>query len=192
MPNRLTHFSARLTVALLFPLLSVTAFGSDQEAPVSALPGVWHTHQLRFNYLGVDPTYSCDGLERVLKTLLRTSGAGSDMKVSAFPCPGGPGRPTKLLTAELKFTALQPTADASGEPTTPGAWHHVMIRADQPTLLSHADCELVDQFRSSILPAFATRNVTADLRCAAFQTTGYLYSLSFDVFAPRAMVPNPQ
>jgi hypothetical protein len=46
------------------------------------------------------------------------------------------------------------------------------------------DCELVEQFKSSVLPMFSTRNVVNHTTCVPHQESGSLIDLTFDAFTP--------
>ncbi|HLK70871.1 MAG TPA: hypothetical protein VKT19_02885 [Steroidobacteraceae bacterium] len=155
------------------------ALAQDQSAAAT-----WQHHKTTFNYLGFTPTYSCMGLEDALSYLLEQSGARLDHPVWAYPCNGS--APTKLLMARLDFSTLQPAADAASNPsgTARGVWRHVDISAIRSNPRLHgSDCELVDEFRATLLPMFATRNVRSNLHCIPYQTDGNLFDLSFDVLA---------
>ena len=64
-----------------------------------------------------------------------------------------------------------------------GAWRHVELAPQHPFELQAGDCELIEQFRDTLLPMFATRNLKQQISCVPHQQSGS-YSLSFDVFAP--------
>jgi hypothetical protein len=87
--------------------------------------------------------------------------------------------------AQLGFSTLWPTSlrDRADRRVVPGDWHHVTISPSN-LLAQGGDCELVQQFRSRILPLFDTRDVSSNLNCVPFQSNGHQFSLSFDVFAP--------
>jgi hypothetical protein len=59
----------------------------------------------------------------------------------------------------------------------------VLSPNDAPSQLHGSDCELVEEFKDKVLPQFTTRNVKSNLHCIPFQSTGYQFSLSFDVLA---------
>lgn len=170
---------------VLLLLAAVTGAGATLAAAADE-SGAWRSHQLRFNYLSPEPIYSCQGLKDTLLRLLKQSGAGQQISVVPGPCVRGYGSPEKLIYAELKFSTLVPAASAGagseGEAAA-GSWHTVTIGAHDPVLRG-GDCEVVEQFKDKVLPLFATRNVKANLNCIPFQTTGRLFSLSFEVFAP--------
>jgi len=151
-----------------------------------AEPGVWQSHQMIFNYLGAEPTYSCDGLSHILQALLKQAGARLDGPISAGPCSGGAGTPSKMLFARFKFSTLQPaSASGSDAASVPGEWKQVRFAPQHPlNVLSGGDCELDEEFKGKVLTMFATRNMKANLQCIPFQTTGYFFNLSFEVFVP--------
>jgi hypothetical protein len=85
----------------------------------------------------------------------------------------------KLAFAYLTFSSLQPPPD-----TAPGQWRHVVLAPRHPYQLDYGDCELVEQFRDTVLPMFTTRNVTNNVTCVPHQDEGSNFYLSYDVFAP--------
>jgi hypothetical protein len=152
-------------------------------------PGSWQPHKYEFHFMGFTSTYSCDGLADKLQLLLRAVGARPDATVIPL-CARGSGVPDKLAQASLKFSTLQladanaPGAPASAPDGAPGVWRHVELAPRHPFDLQAGDCELVEQFRDTLLPMFATRNVDNQVTCVPHQESGSNFSLSFDVFAP--------
>lgn len=148
----------------------------------------WQSHKVTFNYLGIQPVYSCEGLENELTFLLQQSGARLDRHVAAYPCIGF-GTPNKMLSATLNFSTLAPSSDSSGSQIN-AVWRHVEFSPNRSaSQLRGADCELVEEFKDKVLPQFTTRNVQANLHCIPYQTTGYQFSLSFDVLADSDASP---
>lgn len=149
-----------------------------QNEPVSAS---WQQHRKSFTYIGISPSYSCQGLRDALTFLLQQSGAKINRTVNVYPCSVGGGGPTPVPTANLDFSTLQ----AGGSGDTNAVWRHVDFSLTRSNPQLHgSDCELVQEFKDRLLPMFATRNVTANLRCIPHQTTGNQFDLSFDVLAP--------
>lgn len=149
-----------------------------QNEPVSAS---WHQHRKSFTYIGISPTYSCEGLKDALTFLLQQSGARINRTVTVSPCSIGGGGPIPVPTANLDFSTLQPggAGDASA------LWRHVDFSFTRSSPQLHgSDCELVQEFKDRLLPMFTTRNITANLHCIPHQTTGNQFDLSFDVLAP--------
>lgn len=153
-------------------------------------PGVWQKHEYSFVYLGFTSTYSCDGLADKLKILLITSGARPDAKARPGACASGFGRPDKFARADLTFYTLAPAGrdGSAAEGTTPGVWIPVAARAHKPRELATGDCELVEQFRSSVLPLFTTRNIDDHITCVPHQESGSIIDLKFESFgaAPKS------
>ena len=171
-------------------ILVVAAIAGTARATASAAdePGAWQSHHLQFYYMAFGSTYSCEGLETDLQGLLKQSGARQIAVTVGGPC----GTQEKLMLARLEFSTLRPIASGgdNGGQTVAGSWHRVMI-SPKYLLLQGGSCQLVQEFQSKVLPLFATRNVSANLDCIPFQSTGYLFSLNFDVFAPsNAKLPN--
>ena len=189
--------SARVALLALSTLTAGGAASATRAEPVPAAaaePGNWAAHKYTFNFMGFTTTYSCEGLEDKLRLLLQMTGAGpqqSDVHVVA-PCNNNVGRPDKLAFAYLTFSSLQPATPpamssppaAAGQPV--GMWKHVEMSPRHPYQLGFGDCELIEQFRDTVLPLFSIRNVTNHVTCVPHQEAGSNFYLSFDVFAPSA------
>jgi hypothetical protein len=157
-------------------------------APAPDAPGTWQSHQITFSYLGFSTTYSCNGLRDRLTFLLQQSGARLDSPVLPESCVHGAGRPTKLISARLHFSTLQPGGSGGG--STAGSWHHVEFSSTRSYPQLHgADCELVREFQTKVLTAFDIRDVHANLHCLPYQASSHLFALSFQVFAPKNAGP---
>ena len=148
----------------------------------------WQSHTYQFHYMGFTATYSCDGLADKLQLLLRLTGARPDAKVMPS-CARGYGVPDNLAEAQVVFSTLQMAnaagadSSASAANSVQGAWRHVELAPQRPFQLQAGDCELIEQFRDTLLPMFVTRNLTSQISCVPHQQSGS-FSLSFDVFAP--------
>ena len=169
-------------------LAGVCVAGTSLAAGTPAAdPGVWQKHQYSFQYLGFTSTYSCDGLADQLQRLLIAAGARPDAKAQPGACSSGFGRPDKFARAELTFYSLVPTgptappAGAEGPPVE-GAWRPSTLAQHSPHELKLGDCELIEQFRTSVLPLFTTRNVENRTSCIPYQLSGSVIDLKFDAF----------
>ena len=169
--------------ALIFMVFGAPAL-AVADVSDGGSPGAWQAHKYEFQFMGVTSTYSCDGLGDKLQLLLRLAGARGDMRVAPF-CARGFGVPDKLAQAAISFSSLQPVADGSSTSASPlvsGAWRHIELATGRPRELRDGDCELMEQFRDSVLRMFATRNVQTHGECIPNQASGF-FSLQFDVFA---------
>jgi hypothetical protein len=182
---------------------AAAAEAADAAAPSASSPteaGSWQSHTYQFHYMGFTATYSCDGLADKLQLLLRLAGTRSDAKVMPS-CARGYGVPDKLAEAQAVFSTLQPASAASPGAAASagnsaangvaGTWRHVELAPQHPFELQAGDCELVEQFRDTLLPMFATRNLKSQITCVPHQESGSNFSLSFDVLAPVPAVKGP-
>jgi hypothetical protein len=152
--------------------------------------GVWQKHQYSFSFMGFASTYSCDGLADKLKMLLLAAGARPDVKANGGACANGFGRPDKLARADLTFyTLAPPTGDSADGTPVAAKWLPVDLQARKPRELGNGDCELVDQFRTSVLPMFTTRNIDNHTTCVPHQESGSVIALKFDSLTA---VPTPK
>lgn len=159
-----------------------------QTGTVATMPGKWQTHQYEFHFMGFTSIYSCGGLADKLRLLLQQLRPRNGAQVTPL-CAQRYGVPDKFARAKMTFSSLVPLNEAAqgttAEPTVPGVWLHVKWAPDRPYDLRGGDCELIEEFRDSILPMFATRRVNSQLSCIPHEDTG-TFSLSFDVFVPAA------
>jgi len=200
-PHRSISFAGGLSAAvvLIAAMVALSANAADgasasDDAPAAVPapePGAWQPHTYEFHSMGFTSTYSCDGLGDKLKLLLRVAGARADAKAMPL-CARGYGVPDKLAEAKVEFSTLQPAGAASpgaapnatsAAKSVNGVWRHVELAPRHPFDLQSGDCELVEQFRDTLLPMFATRNLKQQITCVPHQDSGSDFSLSFDVFA---------
>jgi hypothetical protein len=166
---------------------------SAEEPSGAAEPGVWHEHAVELDYMGFTSTYSCDGLRSKLELLLHQLKARADAKVDTYGCERGYGVPSRFPHAKLTFATLQPvdaaaapSATAAAAATVPGSWQAVALEPHRPFELQDGDCELMEQFRDKVLPAFATRAAQVRTQCVPHQDMGGPFSLRLQVFASSA------
>ena len=146
-----------------------------------AVLAAWKHRQVEFTYMGFTTLYTCDGLKGKVKNLLRQVGARKDLKVSTSGCEFHPGEIARLPRVRLDFHAPVPreSGDRDPGPPVPAEWKAVVIKRDQPKDLGIGDCELVEQFRDHVLPAFATRDMSGHVSCVPHQLSGSRFDLRF-------------
>jgi hypothetical protein len=166
--------------------LSFDPARADDTAASTSAPGAWQSHKYSFQFMGFTSTYSCDGLADKLKVLLLATGARGDVKSQPGACAAPFGRPDKFARADLTFSTLAPVQGDAASDAKPvnGVWRTVAFTSHSPRNLRIGDCELVEQFRSQVLPKFATRNIVSNTTCIPYQESGSTIDLRFEVFAP--------
>jgi hypothetical protein len=114
--------------------------------------------------------YSCDGLGDRVRSILLALGAREDLQVREGPC-ASLGQPSVLPAVTIKMNVLQVVTDpkAAGSPAVQAHWKSVDLPPAGNPLWTGVDCELLEQVRQSILPAFATRNVEERSSCVPHQ-----------------------
>ena len=167
-------------------LAAGAAFADSPAAPAQSASGVWQKHEYTFQYFGFTTTFSCDGLADKLKILLIAAGARADVKATEGPCVTGYGRPDKFARANLTFYTLAPDSAAAlaDAKRIDGTWRPVHFAPYSPRELRLGDCEVVDQFVTSVLPMFTTRNLDNHTVCVPRQESGSDINLKMDVFVP--------
>ena len=171
-------------VALCANLASARSLADGVPSTPPAQPGVWQKQTYSFAFLGFTTTYSCDGLASKLKILLIAAGARPDVKASPGACASSFGRPDKFARADLTFYTLAPPGGDPAAAASPvaGQWKPVALTSRRPRELGTGDCELVEQFRSNVLPLFTTRNVDSHTTCVPHQDSGSTIDLKFESF----------
>jgi hypothetical protein len=175
--------------AIAAPCLLTALFASSlalaETPPASPTePAVWQKHRYSFVFMGFTTTYSCDGLADKLKILLLAAGARPDAKSRSGGCAASFGRPDKFARSDLTFYTLAPaTSAAAGAIPVKGTWIPVSFAERQPRELGRGDCELVEQFKSNVLPMFTTRNIDNHTTCVPHQDSGSIIDLKFESLA---------
>ena len=173
---------------LMCGVLASSLCTADEPATTS---GIWQKQQYSFAYMGFTSTYSCDGLAHKLKLLLIAAGARADAKALPGGCASGYGQVDKFARADLTFYTLVPAADAPPSATgarVSGLWRPVVLTRLAPRELELGDCELVEQFKSNVLPKFTTRNLVDQTTCVPNQLSGSSFYLKFESFT----LPTPK
>ena len=181
--------------ALRHALVLAVACGTFAAAPAVAQSGGevaanWQRHEIEFTYMGFTTRYSCDGLRDKMRLLLRQVGARPGFTVTTRGCSDAPGRVTPFPRVRMVFFApgLPEATDAEPGEIVAARWRPVSLTRSQPRNLELGDCELVEQFRDRVLPAFATRNLDSDIHCIPHQLSGSSFRLAFDVLEA---IPQP-
>jgi hypothetical protein len=164
----------RSLLALAFLALFVAA-EAPAQAPVENAPpawAVWAPKELRFVYSGFTSHYSCDGLRDKMRAILLQLGARPDLTVRPVPCSGTAGRPTEFpgVTVSMNVPApWDPNATNAAATPVPAHWKTVVISTELDPLREAGDCELIEQVKSRVLPAFNARNVDYHSTCVPHQ-----------------------
>jgi hypothetical protein len=184
-----SKFAAQICTALAALLAFHTCLADESTAESTA--GIWQKHEYRFAYMGFTSTYSCDGLASKIKVLLIAAGARSDVNSRPGACASNFGQADKFANATVTFYTLAPaTADASADATpVNAAWRQVSLSTLPPHDLGRGDCELIEQFRHSVLPMFTTRNIEDHVTCVPHQLSGSNIDLRFESLALRPAAP---
>jgi len=166
-------------VLLGLVVLSAPRQAGAGEAEVLA---AWKRHELQFTYMGFTTRYSCEGLRDKMRLLLEAIGA-RDLSVTSRGCTNMPWQVTEFPRVRMTFYA--PELPAAGQkdvgPPVAARWTPVTLTRRQPRALELGDCELVEQFRDRVLPAFTTRAARQDINCIPHQLSGSSFSLSLEV-----------
>ena len=161
----------------------ILAGAANAATPADAESSSWQKHEYTFPYMGFTSIYSCEGLVDKVKLLLILAGARGDAKVTESGCTRTEGGPDRMASARLVFYTLAPRGDAD-EGQIPGLWRNVAVAANRPRDIQAGDCELVEQFRETVLTKFFTiRNLRDKTTCIPHQVAGSIIDLQFEVLA---------
>jgi len=165
------------------PLLATLLLvGMALPAAGQELSAAWQQHEVDFTYVGFTTRYSCEGLRDKMRVLLEASGARRGFKVTLGACADGPGGVTEFPRVRLVFHTAElaaPGLHAAGEPVL-ARWKAVTLSRHEPRQLEPGDCELVEQFRDRVLPAFTTRRIDGDINCIPHQLSVSSFLLRFE------------
>jgi hypothetical protein len=159
---------------------------ADQgNQPVPTEAAVWTPKETQFTYMGFTTRYTCDGLRDTIRDMLLRLGARKDdLKVIESPCAGDPNRPNPFPGVKIKMSVLTtpvPPQLPAGTQIVPAQWKTVKLPYHETGLNAAGQCELLEQFKRSILPLFTTRNVDLQASCVPHQLSPLGTKLQADV-----------
>ena len=169
---------------LIFALIAISGFGANIAVQAEILEAQWEVHQIRFRYVGFSTHYTCDGVERTVKRLLKLMGARNDVRVeSSCFSQNSVQRFHKLLLAFAMPVPADKT-DISRE-IIPAEWQEVRIVGNLSRYLDAGDCELLEQFQRQVLPHLQVRDLNSKLNCVPYRRQ--FNSLRFRMSALKAL-----
>ena len=168
----LKYVSRLAAAAAASSLLAAVPTLAAAQDDVSA---VWVPKHIQFVYQGFTTHYSCDGLQDRIRGMLEKLGA-HDLKVRQYGCVRMSG-PTLFPGVQVDMRVLVPesSADAAKDkdasPAIQARWSNVVLMPENASFNEQGDCELIEQFKRTFLPLFATRNVKYGSTCVPHQLT---------------------
>jgi len=178
--SAIAFISFGLGLGACIPALAADAAA---QAPATTEPAVWTQKEVQFTYMGFTTHYTCDGLRDAVREMLLQLGARKDdLKVYEQPC-SRPDRPDPFPGVKIKMSVLQP---ASGPPGADSAlveayWKPIKLPYRATGLDAAGQCELLEQFKHTVLPLFTTRNVNLNATCVPHQLDSAGTSLQAEV-----------
>jgi hypothetical protein len=142
----------------------------------STVAAVWVPRQTQFIYQGFTTHYTCSGLQDEVRHLLRKLGA-QDLHVQEMACSSPPGVPSPFPGVRVKMRVLVPASSPqASKHKSVGApvqahWQKVVLMPSDSGFDSQGNCELIEQFKESLLPLFSTRNIKYESNCIPYQLT---------------------
>lgn len=183
--QRVSRLASAAAATALLAALPTLAVAQDS---VSA---VWVPKQIQFFYQGFTTHYSCDGLRDQIRDMLAKLGA-QDLKVREIGCMR-PSGPTEFPGVSVNMSVLVPASSAdaakskaAGSPVR-AQWKDVVLMPANASYEDQGNCELIEQFKRTFLPLFATRNVKYASTCVPHEITLGTH-LSAEVLMPPAKV----
>ena len=184
--NLLGRLSRSAAAAAATTLLAAVPSLAVAQDSVSA---VWVQKQVKFIYQGFTTHYSCDGLRDQVRDMLQKLGA-QDLKVQEYGCARAVG-PDPFPGVSVSMRVLAPASSgASSEAGSSSApvdaqWKDVVLLASNSSFEDQGNCELIEQFKETFLPLFATRDVKYGSTCVPHELTLGTH-LSAQVLMPPA------
>lgn len=176
--------------ALFLVVLIVVASAALGSPPAQAAPdsvqAVWVHRHVNFLYRGFTTRYSCDGLRDRIRYMLSKLGA-RDLEIREQGCTRLVG-PATFPGVRVSMRVLVPASSERGKnagPVVVAHWQDVVLMAKNSGPKEQSNCELIEQFKESFLPLFATRNIRYRSTCVPNQTTLGTH-LSAEVLMPNA------
>ncbi|HEV2272207.1 MAG TPA: hypothetical protein VGR92_22355 [Steroidobacteraceae bacterium] len=154
-----------------------------------SVSAVWVPKQVQFIYQGFTTHYSCDGLRDQVRDMLQKLGA-QDLKVREYGCARAVG-PDPFPGVSVSMRVLVPassttsSAGKSAGPPVDAQWKDVVLLAANSSFEDQGNCELIEQFKETFLPLFATRDVKYGSTCVPHQLSLGTH-LSAQVLMPPA------
>ena len=164
--NLLGWLSRSAAAAAATTLLAAVPTLAVAQDSVSA---VWVQKEVKFIYQGFTTHYSCDGLRDQVRDMLQKLGA-QDLKVQEYGCARAVG-PDPFPGVSVSMRVLAPASSgASSEARGSSApvdaqWKDVVLLASNSSFEDQGNCELIEQFKETFLPLFATRDVKYGSTC---------------------------
>ena len=167
-PERTVYIQiAALTAVALLACAAVRGQPqAESSAGAGAVSAVWAPKQLNFNYRHATATYSCDGLQEKMRSILLKLGARADLQVRGYGCTRLVG-PDPLAGVSIRMNVLQPAGTQAGQ-AVPAHWKRVDLLTDYDNhdpIDAAGDCDLINEIRHQVLPLFATRKVDYSAIC---------------------------
>jgi hypothetical protein len=168
-----------IAASMLLVWIAAPSAASEPAAPDAPATGAWQAHEYQLTFTGIHAAYSCDWLEEKLRLLLKKAGARADIQIHTH-CQQ-PSGPSPGAEARMNFFTLAPATDAGD---TPAVWRKVVLHDHLPLALEASDCELVEQFRTELLPLFTTRSIDNRMSCRGGDNDSQGLHLEFEVLVP--------
>lgn len=181
--------AATAAVVAMGALLGAPAWGAEEggrqgtEAAPKEL-AVWTPKEVQFTYMGFTTLYSCDGLKDDIREMLLQLGARKDdLKVYEQPCSGPPDRPNPFPGVRIKMSVLTPAPSTESDVShmVQAHWKTVKLPYRESGINAAGQCELLEQFKKTVLPLFTTRNVDLVATCVPHQLSPLGTKLQADV-----------
>ena len=173
--------------ALLHGMVAVVLLGTlpGLAAAQGSVEAVWAARQVSFVYQGFTTRYSCDGLRDQIEHMLTKLGA-RNLRVRPYGCTRVSGV-EPFPGVRVTMQVLVPAGSqhrGKAAPVVAAHWQNVVLMPDNAGLEEQGNCELIEQFKETFLPLFATRRIRYQSNCIPHQLTLGTH-LSAEVLLPE-------
>ena len=158
----------RTAVAAAVLLGSVPAMAMAQ----GGADAIWAPRQVTFVYQGFTTHYSCDGFRDKVREMLAKLGA-RELKVRSYGCSrlvGVEPFPGVKVSMQVLVPASSENARQAGSAVA-AHWQDIVLMPANADPQEQGNCELIEQFKETLLPLFTTRHISYRSNCLPHQLT---------------------
>ncbi|HUI58995.1 MAG TPA: hypothetical protein VLX90_02160 [Steroidobacteraceae bacterium] len=182
-------------VAAAWCSLTAAAVGysaTPDHGIADAQRSVWSPHVLLVELHNLPRRYSCDELWYKFRDVLRALGARSDMNILPYRCERVAGAAAYSPKVQLEFFLPTEVSGAQARwATLRSQARDVTLEPGKPAHIDVHDCALLDQMRSTLLPALGDRVTTFHLACQAPPSGTPPFALTVQALLPLPQSPTP-
>jgi hypothetical protein len=163
----------------------VASAAANAETPASTQAAVWASHTVIVDLRNLPKRYTCDELWYKFKAVLLTLGARPDLKILPYRCERALGRAAYSPRVQARFSIPRPVSgkQARWADMTVSS-KSIRLQPGSPARIDAADCDLLNQMRSTLLPHVGASVTGFNLACQALQSSESPFGLTVKALIP--------